>query len=67
MHSKEQVDSCYKKALCDGAGKVIIEDLERVCQFVPDPQNPNDVFMKLGKIELLKYIKNKIERVKNGK
>ena len=38
-----------------------LEDLERVCKFTPNTQDSNDVFLRLGKIELLKYIKAILE------
>lgn len=44
------------------AGQRVLEDLERVCTFTPNTQDANDVFLRLGKLELLKYIKMMMEK-----
>lgn len=59
----ETADMYYKTFTTD-AGKRVLEDLERHCQFTPNTTDSNDVFLRLGKVELLKYIKRMIERNK---
>jgi hypothetical protein len=49
------------------SGEQVIEDLEKICTFTPNTLDSNDVFLRLGKIELLKYIKSKLERIKNDR
>ena len=56
----EELDSCYAKVFISDAGERVIEDLERLCEFTPNTQDSNDVFLRLGKMELLKHIKRKI-------
>jgi hypothetical protein len=63
----KEILSMYHKTFMSDAGKRVLEDLERHCYFTPNTQDTNDVFMRLGKIELLKYIKNCIERSKNDR
>lgn len=64
---KEDLNSCYAKVFITDAGERVIEDLERLCEFTPNTQDSNDVFLRLGKLELLKHIKRKIERIKNDR
>ena len=61
----KEIFSLYYKAFNSPSGKKVLEDLERHCNFTPNTQDSNDVFMRLGKIELLKYIKYCIERSKD--
>lgn len=61
--SNEIVD-IYHRVFTTDAGKRVLEDLERHCQFTPNTQDSNDVFLRLGKLELLKYIKRMLERNK---
>lgn len=63
----EELDSCYAKVFISDTGERVIEDLERLCEFTPNTQDSNDVFLRLGKMELLKHIKRKIERIKNDR
>ena len=61
----KEIFSFYNKVFTSDAGKRVLEDLERHCTFTPNTQDSNDVFMRLGKQELLKYIKYCIERSKD--
>lgn len=61
----KEIFSLYYKTFSSPSGKKVLEDLERVCNFTPNTQDANDVFLRLGKIELLKYIKYCIERSKD--
>jgi hypothetical protein len=60
MHN--EIVKCYKNMFSTDAGQRILEDLERVCTFTPNTQDSNDVFLRLGKLELLKYIKAMMEK-----
>lgn len=64
---REELDNCYRKVFITDAGERVIEDLERLCEFTPNTQDSNDVFLRLGKLELLKHIKRTIERIKNDR
>lgn len=66
MHN-EELDDIYAKVFLTPAGEQVIKDLERLCVFTPNTQDSNDVFLRLGKLELLKYIKNRLERIKNDR
>lgn len=63
---QNEICDIYYRVFTTDAGKRILEDLERHCQFTPNTMDSNDVFLRLGKIELLKYIKRMIERKDNG-
>ena len=65
MHKSKEIFNLYRKAFSTPAGKRVLEDLEKKCTFTPNTQDANDVFMRLGKTELLKYIKYCIERSKD--
>lgn len=60
MH--KEVVKCYKNIFSTPSGQRVLEDLENVCKFTPNTQDSNDVFLRLGKIELLKYIKMMMEK-----
>lgn len=61
----KEIFSLYYKTFSSQSGKKVLEDLEKHCTFTPNTQDSNDVFMRLGKQELLKYIKYCIERSKD--
>jgi hypothetical protein len=61
---QNEISDLYYRTFSTDAGKRVLEDLERHCQFTPNTTDSNDVFLRLGKIELLKYIKRMIERNK---
>ena len=63
----EELDKCYSRVFFTDAGKQVLEDLEKHCTFTPNTLDSNDVFLRLGKLELYKYIKNKLERIKNDR
>lgn len=65
MH-KTLTSNVYVKVFSTPAGKQVLEDLEHICTFTPNTQDSNDVFLKLGKGELLKYIKAQIEKGKTN-
>jgi len=59
---QNEIVKCYKNIFSTDAGQRVLEDLEKVCKFTPNTQDSNDVFLRLGKIELLKYIKTILEK-----
>ena len=60
MH--KEIVKCYKNIFSTDSGQRVIEDLEKTCTFTPNTQDSNDVFLRLGKLELLKYIKMMMEK-----
>lgn len=59
---QNEIVKCYKNIFSTDSGQRVLEDLEKVCKFTPNTQDSNDVFLRLGKIELLKYIKSILEK-----
>ena len=63
---QNEISDIYYRVFNTDGGKRVLEDLTRHCQFTPNTMDSNDVFLRLGKVELLKYIKRMIERKDNG-
>ena len=59
---QNEIVKCYKNIFSTDSGQRVLEDLEKVCKFTPNTLDSNDVFLRLGKIELLKYIKAMMEK-----